>query len=575
MRDSDPLPLRAHHSRLEALWELLLHEDTAPEKQLHALLAGAAEALGCQHVSLDHAQDGVLIAAEIDGGGSRIEHSLFSLARDRSEPTMIYNTAESRASSEHPTVLEVPLGSLLIWPFTGEPDYALVFGWSDAREEFISEEETRYVGFLTQTLSRIFVLAQKKQELSDRVVTDPLTGLYNRAGTLEHLALAVAGAERTETPIALCYIDLDGFKQINDTHGHGFGDRVLVEAARRMRAVLRKHEIPGRIGGDEFALVIPSFHNDAELAAIARRIQNAVSAPMENIGITASVKASIGIAIFPRDGKTPDELLVHADAAMYQAKRGGNGYAFYAPQPERVKSIFPVQLANADMEREFLLCYQPIVHARTGKAIAVEAFLRWHHPGMGLIAPRALLDQAQQQQCMPRVDRWVLGSAAATAAKLHKGDGRLVIHVNVSEADAAILPALDKDAERISIEVTEDAVAADPTRYKTFFAACRERGLSIGLSNFGFGGLSLGVLTQLPLDYVKLADFSSPGLIETAHHFGWMAIAQNVESEWQRKYLLAQGIDALQGYLISAPLMQSDLQSWLHYQSTNSPGLPE
>jgi diguanylate cyclase (GGDEF)-like protein len=571
MRESDPLPLRVHHSRLEALWEVLLHEDTAPEKQLHALLGGAAEALGAAHVSLDHIHDGVLISSDTDADGSRMEHSLLTLARDRIEPTMIYNTAESRAASDHPAVLAGPLGSVLIWPFAGEPEYALVFGWSDAREEDISEDERGYVAFLAQTLSRIFALAQKKQELSDRIITDTLTKLYNRAGTLEHLALAVTGAERTDSSIALCYIDLDGFKQVNDTHGHGQGDRVLVEAARRMRSVLRKHEIAGRIGGDEFALIIPSFHNEAELTAIARRIQSAVSAPMDPVGVDATVRASIGIAIYPRDGKTPDELLVSADKAMYQAKRSGHGYAFYTPDPERVKSIFPVQLANADMDREFLLCFQPIVHARTGKPMAVEAFLRWHHPGMGLITPRALLDQAQEQRCMPRVDRWVLREAAEAATKFHKSDGRLVIHVNVSEPDMEILPALDRDSERISIEVAENDVAAKPDAYKAFFAACRERGLGIGLTNFGFGNLSLGVLTQLPLDYVKLADFSSPGLIETAHHFGWMAIAQNVESEWQRKYLLAQGIDALQGYLVCAPLMQSDLQNWLRYQGTSSP----
>lgn len=581
-------PLRAHHSRLEALWDLSLHDDNTPERQLRRLLQGALEALGCAYASLDHADDGILIAARRgDDASERTEHSLLTLASGREEPLMMFSTSEAPAWCRHPLVIGVPLGSALIWPFSGHRKaHALIFGWAKPRETFIANDEVEYIEFLAQIVVRLLDIAQRDRELSDRVVTDPLTGLYNRAATLDHIALAVAGAERHGVPVAVCYIDLDGFKNINDTYGHAFGDAALTETAHRMRGVLRKHEIAGRIGGDEFALLITAFHSESELARIARRVQQALGEPIDFGGTATSVRASIGIALFPADGKTPEELLMHADAAMYHAKRQrGAGYAFYgsshpAPMQEAAGDQSRHAIEDDGMEREFVLCYQPIVDARTGKAIAAQALLRRLQPGAGLLAPGDFLEAARQQYGSVHIDRWVTAKAMRAIGQLQYTDRRLAMHITTAQAGEQFLSLLSDAPVNLCVEIPEDAVAEDPERYIAFAAACSERGIAVGLTNFGCGGLSLRYLSALSLEFVKIGISLVPAtqngpsagrsVIETAHRFGWRAYAQQVESGSQQRWLCENGIDALQGYAVCSPLTDADFASWLRYKNSSA-----
>ncbi len=408
--------------------------------------------------------------------------------------------------------------------------------------------------------------------------------MHNRAATLEQIAVAVSSAERNNGEIALFYVDLDGFKEVNDTYGHAFGDVALAQTAQRMRSVLRKHEMAGRIGGDEFALLVTSFSGESQLVQIVRRVLAALREPILHEGVKAAVRASVGIAIYPRDGVNAEELLGHADAAMYQAKRhAGEGFVFYGAGGEKnghVQHLFAAQLANTDMEREFFLCYQPIIDARTGRAIGAEALIRWLHPGMGMLSPHAFLDASRDQRVLNRIEEWVFSTAIEKHSKLRRLRQPLAIHVNVSEPNEELLAISHEGRGDIMVEIPEQAVANDEKEYTHFIEACRARGFRVGLSRFGCGGLSLQVLARLPLDFVKVGRgiipdalqgqniFSSIAVIETANRLGWSVIAENVEEAWQQEWLISHGVSALQGYHICSPLTESDFDNWLQFHRT-------
>lgn len=579
-------PPQAQLARLRALWDLGLSSD-AWQTQLDSLLREARSALQCDYVEV---WDQASRQRTAYAGEERLPRPIGSsaLVRDVTidKPAMFFRDPEEQSPLQE-VLRTLGWSTIFIRSFqTGDARSTLAFAWKDPRQTFVTDVELQYVDFLAHVISRLIELAEKQRQLADKMLIDPLTGLHNRAATLDHIALMLSSANRTGGRLAVLYVDLDGFKAINDSYGHAFGDKAISEAASRMRLALRRHEIAGRIGGDEFAVLV-TFNENSELGAIAQRLLEKISVPVSHDGIEVRITASVGIAIFPEDGTTAEELLAHADAAMYIAKRRkGGGFAFYdgkghllvQNEPEQTRPV-PAPQPQPQDDRPFILCFQPIVDSRTARIIAAEALLRWLDPTHGVVLPVASPRDGGRSGLPSSVDYAVM--EALLAGEKYRDTARIIpVHVNVSEASEDLLAAYSSSQANIAVEIPEALVAEDPDRYAKFIAQIRERGFTVGLSNFGYAGLALRYLADLPLDFVKIGPKMIPSktfgagsanaaraAIKQAHHFGWSVIAENVEDESQREWLVGAGVDALQGYFICSPLTHRDFANWLHYRA--------
>jgi diguanylate cyclase (GGDEF)-like protein len=570
--------LRTHHHRLQAVWDLSLAEHSTGDSQLQALLNDAATALQADYVELYAAADGAFSSAGspevvgvLDLANYAREYALGPMTAEIAEPMLVADTDHEPIWGAHPLVTAIPLRSVLAMPLERSGRrHILLLAWKKRREQELDEEENRYLRFFQRIVSRLLENVERERELTNRVSTDDLTGLYNRSAMIEQVSMAVSAAGRTGESLALLYIDLDGFKELNNNFGHALGDAALREAAARMRSVLRKHEAAGRVGGDEFALLVTSFADEEQLSQIARRVLETLRRPITFGNTKARLSASIGIALYPKHAKTPEDLIEYADRAMYQAKRrDGDGFVIFGSREEArppVRHLFAAHLADAAIDREFLLCYQPIVHARTGKPIAAEALIRWMHPGMGMLAPQKFLDESRDNHVLQRIEHWVLQSALDKQMRLRESSRHLTVHVNVSEPSDAILDMAHGAMADLRLEISGNAIAADEKGFARFIAGASERGLRVGLSNFGASRVSLSVLANLPLEFVKVTPDVSSLVVDAAHRFGWNVIAENVETSREREALLSLGVDALQGYYVCSPLAESDFDSWLEYQ---------
>jgi diguanylate cyclase (GGDEF)-like protein len=575
---STPL-LRTHQHRLQAVWDLSLGDHSSSDNQLHALLGDATAALQAEYAELYSVDERSYLSAGsaeatavLDLANYAPEYALGAITAELDEPLLVADTDEDAIWAVHPLVTAIPLRSILVMPVqrTGM-HYMLLVAWKEPRTAHLTDEETNYLKFFQRIITRLLENLEREREITSRILTDHLTGLLNRAATMEQISIAVSAAERSGESLAVMYIDLDGFKQLNDTYGHGVGDAALQQAAARMRSVLRKHEAAGRVGGDEFALLVTSYADQEQLGQIARRILAALRDPVGTSEAKVRLSASIGIAIYPQHGETPEELIEHADQAMYHAKRrSGDGFTIYgAPDDgsQSVRHLITAHLASAVLEREFFLCYQPIVYARTGAPLAAEGLLRWLHPTMGMLAPQRFLKESHDSDVLRRLERWVLASALEKQSRLRAVGRRLMMHVNISEPNLDLLDLTHESLPDVRLEIAENAIAANEKRFVRFIKAARDRGLRVGLSHFGTGRLSLAVLADLPLEFVKVTPDVSAPVVETAHRFGWMVIAENVEEMRQRESLITLGVDALQGYYVCSPLAESDFDNWLQYRS--------
>ena len=573
--------LHERFTRLEALRDLALMEHA--EDQLRHVLDEALLALGCDYVECGQSGEHLFVRILAAGwnastvppiGASRAAQALMS--QDRAGA--VFDTADD-SNGDHRELARWGWRTVLIRPFTADGKRcALAFAWRQPRESFVSEEEIDYLDLLAKIVGRIIDLSERQRRLSDKIATDPLSGLHNRAATLEHIAVAVSAAQRNGTPMAVGYIDLDGFKSINDSLGHAFGDATLSEIGRRMRTTLRKHEVAGRIGGDEFAVIFSGFENESELRRIAERVLRTLSQPFEYEGSRTAVSASLGLALYPRDGQTVEDLLRHADRAMYAAKRSKNAhYAVYqtveeqpvqpAVPPVRQDRPAPSRSMPA-AEGQFILCFQPIVNARTRRIIAAEALLRLLHPSLGLLPPDRFISNGEKNApAIGDVDRWVFENIAGI--EFDDSLRSVAIHLNVGELNESLIDGANRT--RFAIELPEDLVAADTNRAIAFMNAARRRGFEVGVTNFGNASLPLTSLAELPLDFVKInASYSARAahaIIDQAHYFGWSVIAQNIETKEQAEALSAGGVDALQGYYFSSPLTLSDFLRWTRYRA--------
>jgi diguanylate cyclase (GGDEF)-like protein len=416
---------------------------------------------------------------------------------------------------------------------------------------------------------------------------DPLTGLPNRSRFAERAEFAtIAAAHRRATAIAV--IDLDRFKEINDTLGHGNGDQLLVELADRLKLHMREDDTVARLGGDEFGVILRAVHGAGETVEILSRLRAVIAEPLMINGLPLTIEASIGFALAPEDGNDVGTLLQRADVAMYVAKRQRLGVVHYRPQHDQYDSsalTLVAELGTAIAHDQLLLHYQPKGDLQQGTVTAVEALVRWQHPSRGLLYPDAFLPAAEQTELIDQLTRWVLTAATSALPDLDP-TGTLAVAVNISarslvRADfagevLALLAETRTDPHRVILEITETALLADPARAAATLSRLHEAGLRISIDDFGAGQTSLGYLAMLPITELKidkafvlamLSDERNAAIvrsvIELGHSLGFTVTAEGVETPDALAHLTSYRCDTVQGYLISRPVAGAEIQGRL------------
>lgn len=485
----------------------------------------------------------------------------------------------------HDLIRRLRLRSLLIWPVVAQGrKWYCIFASRKARNASKSDDELKFIDAFANVVSRLLELRDEQRLQAQHISTDALTGLLSRQAALARLQDEIASAEREGSRVAALYVDVDRFKWINDTFGHTLGDSVLREIGRRLKAALRPYDVAGRIGGDEFAIVISRFASEDELAEIAMRLIGSISQRLTVDGYEVTVTSTVGIAIYPHDSASADDLLRHADTAMYEAKRQGGGlFSFYsASSEERVKArrIISEGLRAQPMEREFVLCLQPIVDARTHALARAEVLTRWLHPEMGLLPPSEYIGIARDSKLSAMLDAWVIRKAMETALQLADSGNSVTLHVNISAPSDEVVeaiasfPKLQAAAPFTAVELHESTLASSWDESTKFIERCRALGIAAGIDGFGSVGISLPRLAALSVDFVKIgrdltAHITGPSpspaidiAIRTAQNFGWDVIAEGVQNDVQQMRLAEDGAQYIQGYFIAHPLTLVDFAAW-------------
>jgi diguanylate cyclase (GGDEF)-like protein/PAS domain S-box-containing protein len=432
-------------------------------------------------------------------------------------------------------------------------------------------------------------LRQARDEAQRQALHDGLTGLPNRTLLRDRLQQAILVDDRDKTGVALLIMDLDRFKDVNDTLGHHTGDELLQQVGVRLRSALRASDTVARMGGDEFAVVLPMAGHADVASRVAQTLVLALEQPFTLAGHAVSIGASIGIALYPEHGTDVKTLLRHADVAMYVAKRGGHGHAVYkweqdAHDPDRLSMIG--ELRSAIERDELILHYQPKVSLRTGRCDRVEALVRWQHPQRGLIPPDDFIPLAEQTGLIKPLTQWVIQAALRQCRAWQDSGLDIAVGVNLSmrnlhdpdlvEQISHQLEATGVRAAALKLEVTESALMTDPQRALGSLARLRAIGVEIAIDDFGTGHASLSYLKQMPVEEIKLDrsfvrdmctdknDYTIVrSTIELAHDLGLRVIAEGVEDQETWDLLVKLGCDLAQGYHMSRPLTDADLRHWL------------
>ncbi|HJW24959.1 MAG TPA: EAL domain-containing protein [Rhodocyclaceae bacterium] len=452
---------------------------------------------------------------------------------------------------------------------------------------------SHYVGVLNDVTAR----KEAESRLAFLAHHDPLTGLPNRSLFDQRLGEALS-RDRQAEGFALCFIDLDRFKLINDSLGHGAGDDVLVEVAERLKSICRGTDTLARLAGDEFVILATGSEGSEAAAAIAHRVLAALARPIRAGGRDVDVAASLGLALYPGDGGDMETLLRNADAAMYAAKAAGrNTFRFYDEAMNRRASqrlALETDLRRAVARNQLELFYQPQIHAIGGGLAGVEALLRWRHPERGLVSPVEFIPVAEELGIIADMGEWALAEAARQMVDWH-GRGVAVprMAVNLSprqfhDPDLAgrlerILAGAGAPAAWIELEITESAAMQDPAKAVQVLQRLRDSGLQVAMDDFGTGHSSLAMLRSLPLNVLKLdrgfvqhlpeseTDAAVAGAVVTlARRLGLSVVAEGVETEAQHHFLAGLGCDLLQGFLFSRPVPAAQFEAWLARRGTQA-----
>ena len=432
-----------------------------------------------------------------------------------------------------------------------------------------------------------------EQRVHELAHYDGLTGLLNRTIFRDELAASISHARRNDRRVAILFVDLDGFKQVNDMHGHAVGDRVLQETAKRLRSAVRATERIARLGGDEFVVLVEEDAPGAGLAA-ARRLVRALALPQEINNHEIHLSASIGVALYPDDSRDLDELLQQADLAMYRVKAAGGNAVGSFSRDLQIRARERVSIANdlrhALESGQFRVFWQPVVAATDGRVLAAEALLRWEHPLRGLVMPGTFIPIAEETGLIVPIGRWAMNVAFAQARAWAAAGHPIRVAVNLSPRqfrDNALAADVESaislsgvDPRQIELELTETLVMNDEPRVASLLSELKTLGVRLALDDFGTGYSSLAWLRRFPIDTIKIdrefvvdlpADTEdveiTRSVIALAHSLGRIVVAEGVEREAQAELLRAMGCDALQGYLVSRPVPAVELDAVLAERS--------
>ncbi|RIK84298.1 MAG: GGDEF-domain containing protein [Hyphomicrobiales bacterium] len=435
-------------------------------------------------------------------------------------------------------------------------------------------------------------LVEARNSMAFIAAHDALTGLHNRIFMRDHFEVLLKSAQRRGERLAVIQIDLDRFKQINDTLGHAAGDFVLTTTAQRMRAACRDSDICARLGGDEFVMVMPAAGSTRDIDDMARRILDRINQPILHEGATIACGASAGIAVYPVDADNASDLLVHADLALYAAKRqGGGSFAFFSGELRQElehRKQLEHDLAEAIAAEQFSVYFQPQVSLADGGIAGVEALVRWRHPRRGMVRPDEFIPVAEKAGFMPAIGRIVVRKAVGEAASWHRAGiefGRLAINVSGTELrepdfidflfarlDEAGLPP-----HKLSLEIVESVILDDE---KTGIAAklreIRARGVHLELDDFGTGYASLSHVSPSEIDRLKIdrrfvhnidLDGENAKIVraiaDLARGLGIAIVAEGAETEAELSSLMSLGCDQVQGYSIAFPMPKAQAREWL------------
>ncbi len=418
-------------------------------------------------------------------------------------------------------------------------------------------------------------------------IHDALTELPNRVLFNSRVAAAVRVARHDESQTAVMVIDLDGFKEINDTLGHHEGDQLLILLAGRLTGCLRDDDVVARLGGDEFGVLLPGVDRE-QAERVAHKLQGALRAPVALDDIEIELGGSIGIAMYPEHGMEVDDLIGHADVAMYRAKRSGAGREFYDPEEgaEISRTAIAGDLRRGFEAGELIAFYQPKIAFATGEVVGAEALMRWRHPVRGLLAPAEFVALLEQSGLIVRATEQILEQALRAAGEWTPGAGRLPVAVNLSARSlldrrlpdriAAVLARVGVPGSALELEITEGMLMADPERATELLHSVREMGVSIAIDDFGTGYSSLERLRRLPLDAVKIDRSFVAGMeaehsdrvivqstIDLAQRLGLTVVAEGVEDRQTWATLAAMGCDFAQGFYDTHPMESGDFARWL------------
>ena len=448
-------------------------------------------------------------------------------------------------------------------------------------------------------------LESANEELRRRAFIDPLTGLPNRMLFEDRLLHAMqrydrdddSRARREPCKLAVLFVDLDGFKPINDMLGHAVGDEVLKEAARRLRTATRDSDTVARIGGDEFVLLAEDVSDVADCASLANRVIQVLAQPLEVQGHQVTLSGSGGVALYPEHGDRL-KLVQNADAAMYTAKRaGGNTYAlFESRMNEGLQEQLSLQhdLRHALERGELQLHYQPKIDARLGRLQGVEALLRWHHPTRGMVGPNVFIPIAERFGLINGLGNWVI-EESCRQMRVWADEGlsmNVAINLSVHQLRTEeLVPRIESALARYQVmpsqllcEITESVAMEDIESTQRAFEALSRIGVYLSIDDFGTGYSSLSYLRQLPARQLKIdrsfvADIEVrpdaraivSAVIQLAHQLGLRVVAEGVETEGQRDILLVLQCDELQGYLLARPMAVEALDDWLQKLPPDAP----